>query len=177
MALLYREMIQATQAEPSRSLEVIPEGVAGISATLDKMVALTKSYKLHPMVRDLAEQIITALPPKNPWAEVDAVKDWVSRNIRYTGDIGDLEHIKTPDALLVDRFGDCDDMALLAGTLLKSIGYAVRYVAVASGDYADYSHVYLEVKIGARWVGIETTENVPLGWRPPSNIPPMVRHV
>ena len=177
MALLTREMVvPGTPEEPRSTLRWIPEGAVGIGATLDAMVALARQYRTDMTIRRLAEQIVAAVPGKSWYGEAEAVQNWVRNNVRYTMDVADVETIKTPVALLFDRFGDCDDMALLAGTLLSSIGHPVRFVATGSNG-TDYDHVYLETKIGSKWVGVETTESVTLGWKPVSTILPMIRHV
>lgn len=166
MALLTREMLDIQAGREPATLEILPEDSPGATRrTLGKMVALTKEYKFDPAIRALAEAIVSAVPAKNVWAEVTAVRDWVANNIRYTGDIGDVEHIKTPVALLMDRYGDCDDMALLTGTLLKSIGYAVKYIATGATFPDEFDHVFTATRIGNRWVNIETTADVPLGWQ------------
>ena len=175
--ILTREMLPPAVPEESRtSLRWIPDGAAGIGATLDAMVALTRQYRTELMVRKLAEQIIAGVPGKSWYGEAEAIQNWVRNNMRYTMDVADVETLKTPVALLYNRFGDCDDMALLAGTLLSSIGHPVRYVATGSNG-SDFDHVYLETKIGNKWVGVETTEPVTLGWKPTSTILPLIRHV
>lgn len=173
-----------TEAEPKKAesrLYAIPDGHAGIAVTLDRMVELTKEYRVNIIIRRLAEQIISPVPAKSWYNEIQAIQQWVRRHIRYTEDVADVEMLKTPVALLETPFGDCDDMSLLAGTLLSSIGKAVRYVAVSTNDPYNYEHVYVEVKIGprndARWIGVETTEDVPLGWTPQPQRLRMVRHV
>jgi transglutaminase-like putative cysteine protease len=140
------------------------------------MVSLTREYRLDTDIRALAEQIVANVPGKNWYGEAEAVQNWVRDNVRYTQDIYDVETVKTPLVLIQSRFGDCDDMALLAGTLLQTIGHPVRYVAVGE-DGVNFEHVYVETKIGTRWVGVETTEDVPLGWVPPNPQPKMIRHV
>lgn len=178
MAILTREMLPPQAAEiPESTLRWIPEGSAGIGATLDAMVGLTRQYRTDLTVRRLAEQIVVAVPSKSWYGEAEAIQNWVRNNIRYTMDVADVETLKTPVALLHDRFGDCDDMSLLAGALLSSIGHPVRYVATGSNGLGDYDHVYLQTKIGNKWIGVETTEPVALGWQPISSILPLVRHV
>lgn len=170
-------MLPPMQEErPNNTLGFIPDGAPGIAATLDKMVAWTREYRTDLTLRKLAEQIISALPSKNYTAEVQAVQNWVRENIRYTQDVADVETLKSPLYLLFNRFGDCDDMSLLAGTLLSTLGHAVRYVAV--GQYpGEFDHVYVETRIGPRWVGVETTEPVGIGWTPEPQGARMVRHV
>lgn len=177
MALLTREMLPPQAAEtPTNTLRWIPDGIAGIGATLDAMVALTRQYRTNLTIRNLAEQIVSAVPGKSWYGEAEAIQNWVRNNIRYTMDVADVETLKSPVALLFDRFGDCDDMSMLSGALLSSIGHPVRYVATGSNGM-DYDHVFLQTKIGNRWIGVETTEDVALGWQPISSIVPMVRHV
>lgn len=155
----------------------MPDGFAGIAFTLNRMVALTKEYRVNLTIRRLAESIVQLIPGKSYTEEAMAVQDWVRGNIRYTQDVWDVETLKTPLALIVDRFGDCDDMTLLAGTLLQTLGHPVRYVAVGCSDPNAYEHVYLETRIGTRWTGMELTENVPLGWCPQPQLIRMVRNV
>lgn len=179
MALLTRQQLQeAPEFDGETSLlREIPEGAAGIRVTLDEMVRLTRNYRTDPAIRQLAESILSAIPARNYWAEVQGVRDWVANNIRYTMDIDGVETIKTPLELLRARFGDCDDMSLLAGVLLQSIGHPVRYVATGPDSPDNFEHVYVETKIGPRWVSVETTEDVSLGWQPPDHLARMVRHV
>lgn len=162
---------------PKRSIRAIPDGADGIRATVDEMVRMTREYRTDPIVRSLAESIVAGLPNHGYWAEVEAIRKWVQRNIRYTMDVFDVETLKTPLALLRERFGDCDDMTTLTGTLLQSIGHPVRYVAVGPEHPENFEHVYLRTKIGNRWIGVETTEDVPLGWEPPNQVAFMQRNV
>ena len=178
MALLTREMLgDLPEPLPKTTLHAIPDGSAGIAATLDYMVTETKKYRTDLTLRSLAENIIANVAIKNYWAEAEAVQNWVRSNIRYTQDVYDVETIKDPLTLVFSRFGDCDDMALLAGTLLITLGHPVRYVATGASEPGEFDHVYVETKIANRWVGVETTENVPLGWIPEPQIARMVRHV
>lgn len=165
------------QNQPSRSIRPIPDGPDGIRATLDEMVRMTREQRLEPTIRALAESIIAGLPNHSYWDEVEAVRKWVMRNIRYTMDVFDVETLKTPLALLRDRFGDCDDMTTLTGTLLQAIGHPVSYIAVGPDSPENFEHVYPITKIGNRWVAVETTEDVPLGWEPPRRAAYMRRNV
>ena len=140
------------------------------------MVRLTKIYRSTTPIRDAAERIIAGVREKDYTGEAAAVQAWVRDNVRYTRDVFDVETLKTPLETLRTLHGDCDDKSLLAGTILQTIGFPVRYVAVGVAP-GRYDHVYAETKIGAHWVGVETTEPVSLGWRPESIAAPMVAHV
>jgi transglutaminase-like putative cysteine protease len=178
MALLTREMLPETQPEaPSNELFNIPDGTDGIRTTLDFMVRLTREYRTDLTIRKLAEQIVQSVPRKAYMSEAQAIQDWVRNTIRYTQDVYDVEMVKTPLATYFSHSGDCDDMSLLAGVLMNTIGHPVRYVAVGTRTPGEFEHVYPEAKIGRRWVAMETTEDVALGWEPQPQLSRMVRNV
>lgn len=179
MALIFppNPALQADE-EPQAIMRAMPDGVPGIAATLDEMARLARIYKSDLGIRHQAEAIISAVASRNFFGEVQAVRDWVFNNIRYTMDIDGVETIKTPLELLKNRFGDCDDMTTLAGALLASIGYQVRFVAVGPDSPDNFEHVLLEAKFGRdRWFPVELTENVSVGWSPPEAVARMVRRV
>lgn len=147
-------------------LRAIPEGAAGIRATLNIMAAIARQYRAMPDMRYQAEAIVHDLPGKDYAAEAAAIQAWVRDSIRYTQDVNGVETLKTPDVTLETGQGDCDDKALLAATLLESIGHPARFVAIASASPAAYDHVFTETKIGEHWYGVETTEPVDFPWAP-----------
>lgn len=156
-------------ARPSNTLSelrAIPEGAAGIRATLNIMGAIARQYRAMPAMRYQAEAIIHDIPGKNYMGEVAAIQSWVRDTIRYTQDVNGIETLKTPDVTIETGQGDCDDKSLLAATLLESIGHPAHFVAIASASPAAYDHVYVETKVGEQWYGVETTEPVDFPWAP-----------
>ena len=139
------------------------------------MCQLTKKGKKDPLIRELALRIVNHLPPKKWGAEVMAIRDFVRDHIRFTRDIRGVETLQTPKNTLRLRAGDCDDMAILTASLLEAIHHPTRFMAVGFSP-ANYCHVFPETKIGGRWVSVETTENVNLGWYPKGVKSAMVRH-
>lgn len=128
-----------------------------------KRIALV--YKKRLAIRQLAANLVNDLPPKAYAAEVERLFNYVKNNIRYTRDVYEVETLQTPDKTLEFGYGDCDDMVLLLATLLLAIGHPVRFVAMGM-EPGRFSHVFLETKIGADWVALETTEPVGVGWEP-----------
>lgn len=159
------------------SLGFLSGGADSISQTIALMVKLVKQYRKDPQIRALSESIIQDVPEKDAVGEVRAVFNWVRDNIRYTQDVRDVETLKTPDATIYSAQGDCDDQSTLFATLVETIGYAARFVAVGMSEPGVYEHVYSEVKLGTRWIGADTTENVSLGWVPPNPVAIMIRHI
>lgn len=130
------------------------------------MAKIIRQSKRKIKFRELALSIVANLPPKCWSCEAKAVQQYIFNNIRYVRDIDDIDTISTPEKTLEYRQGDCDDMVILAGTLLQSIGHPVRLLAVGFNK-KPLSHVLLETLIGDKWVAMELTESLPLGIYPP----------
>lgn len=163
--LYHRSMYLGTMNSTTATLMMIPEGVAGISATLELMCRIVKEYKKSMNIRSKAIELCDGFEQKDTVSEVKALHAFVRDQIRYINDVSDVETIQTPDKTLELRAGDCDDKSTLICTLLESIGFKTRFVAIGF-IWGEYSHVYAEVKLGTKWVALETTEPVELGWQP-----------
>lgn len=174
MALLTMQVAQPEQA--LSSLAMIPEGAAGIRATLDAMIRAARAASTTLEIRDLAESIVVAVPSKDYYSEIRAIQQWTKAHIRYTRDPITTETLKLPHALLTNPQGDCDDQATLVAALAMAIGFPARFVAIGVHDPSVFEHVYAEVKLGDEWVSVETTEPVGIGWQPDNVRAKMVRH-
>lgn len=164
------------QNRPTYQLSFIPDGVAGIRATLRTMHRVTKSYKTHPLIRELALQIVRNVPEHSAYAEARAVLKFVQNSIRYVNDIAGVETIQTPDQTLRIGQGDCDDKSILFGSLMQAIGKPIRYVAIGTVK-GRFEHVLPQVKIGDKWLTAETIYKWPLGKNPPHFADYIVEHV
>ena len=163
-----------THREPgtitTHELRGIPAGVEGTRQTLQIMRELVREWKMHPLVRQLAKNIVQPCASKHTRCEVERLHAYVSRKIRYVRDVQGVETIQAPDVTLRDRAGDCDDQAVLVGALLNSIGHPVRFVAIGFRP-GQFVHVFTETPIGPNWVAVETTEpGWPLGHKPRGGI-------
>lgn len=152
-------------SSPVATLQMIPDGIPGIMETLKIMSRIVKDYKKSLPVRTLAVSL-TSICNQKDWAcEVSTLHAFVRDQIRYINDITDVETVHTPDVILSQRAGDCDDKSLLLASLLESIGHPTRFVAIGFQPGV-FSHVYVETKIGNNWIPLETTEDVEAGWQP-----------
>lgn len=147
------------------TLSQIPNGKPGVAATLAIMRRLTRSGKKTPLIRELALRIVNPIPPKDWRGEITAIRDYVRSNIRYTRDIRGVETLQSPVQTLRLRAGDCDDMAILTASLLESIHHPTKFTAIGFAPN-QFCHVYPQTKIAHKWVTVETTEPVRLGWIP-----------
>lgn len=143
----------------------IPGGVAGTRATLLKMRELVRSGKKSLPVRLTALSLIRRNGQKDWIGEAKNLHAFVRDKIRYVKDIRGVETLHTPEKLLELRQGDCDDKSVLLASLLESIGHPTRFVA-SGRSRGLYCHVLVETKIGNKWIPLETTEPVEMGWYP-----------
>lgn len=149
-----------------QTLKGLPSGRAGVRQTLVYMRDWVREYRVSPVVRQLAINILRSVPSKNWLAEAEAIRRWVAGNIRYTRDVAGVETLQTPEVTLKMRAGDCDDQATLIAAMLESVGFETRIVAIGARD-GDFDHVYVEAAVPGRgWLSVETTEPVTIGWEP-----------
>lgn len=151
------------------TVEDIPDGDAGIAATLRKMVELARQGKRDPGVIEVANSLVRDVPQGDRLGEVKALHAFVRDHIRYTNDIGGIEPVellRTCEATLTMGCGDCDDKSILLAALLCSIGRPARIVAVALRPSRHFSHVLVETPRGKGWMPLETILDVEAGWGP-----------
>jgi len=157
----------------SSQLHELPDGARGTLATLKFMRALVKKSKRSHVVRSKVLALTADLVQKDYLSEMRRVHAFVRDSIRYVRDIRNVETLQTPEKTLEIRQGDCDDKSTLVAAMLEVIGHPTRFVAMGFRG-KPFCHVYVETKIGARWVGVETTEPVDFGWHPPGMTSRMV---
>jgi transglutaminase-like putative cysteine protease len=140
------------------------------------MQKIAEQSKNNFEVRATALRLVESLPQKDFLSEVKAIHRYVRDDIRYVKDIEGVETLATPIQTIRMGQGDCDDKSLLAAALLVSIGHPSRFVAVGRTP-GIFEHVLVETKIKERWVPVETTEPVPVGWYPPGMTQRLVYHI
>lgn len=154
-------MQNLAQLHRSYQLHAIPDGPAGVRATLRHMSGLVRRFKVNPIIRELAIRIVATVTEKKKRAQARAVQNFVRKTIYYVPDVRGVETVQDPVKTLQLKAGDCDDQSTLAASLLESIGFATKFVAVARAGR--FCHVLTQVRIGPNWVSLETTEPWPLG--------------
>lgn len=156
----------APKTLPSKLIQT-PDGVNGVKQTLVHMQAFVKQFKKDMRIRQQALSLTKNLMQKDWHAEIKSLFNFVKYEIRYIKDIAGVETLQTPPATLELKQGDCDDKSTLLASLLESIGYKTRFVAVGF-DGENFSHVFVQVKLKNRWISLETTEPVNMGWTAPN---------
>jgi len=146
-------------------LALIPEGRAGVVETLRVMSRLVRDGKKNLAVRQRAMYLTRSCQQKDYACEVRSLHAFVRDEIRYVNDVRDVETVASPEKTLEFNAGDCDDKATLLAAMLESIGHPTRFIAIGFEPQV-FEHVYVETKIGASWIALETTEPVEAGWNP-----------
>lgn len=130
--------------------------------------------------RQVADNLTKHLPQKAWIAEIRALHNFVRDEIRYLRDVNGIETVQYPEFVLRNRTGDCDDKATLLATLLEAIGHPARFRAVGFRPGV-LEHVLVDTQVGKgrnkKWLPLETTENVDIGWQPPNIRHQMIRHL
>ena len=157
----------------TRALSEIPDGKAGIIATLKAMRGLVRTSKTSVPVRTLALRIVGGVKGKDWPGEARAVHNWVRDNIRFVRDVTDVETLHDAERVLMFGQGDCDDKSILFAALMESIGHPTRFVAVGFAPDV-YEHVFSETLIGTRWIPSDTTEPREFGWAAPDTVSRLV---
>jgi hypothetical protein len=93
-----------------------------------------------PDVRKITREIISGLQAHDLWGEFISIIAWVKKNIRYTGDGLNIEQVQHPRTTLREKSGDCDCMAALACSMLRSIGHESGIALINSKGEADVDH-------------------------------------
>jgi hypothetical protein len=157
------------------TIEEVGTGDAGVRRKLIRIRELQERAKRDPRFRAQALSLVAGLPPRDHDREIAAVVRFVRGRVRYVRDPWSptgLELFVEPQLMLEHALegsssaqGDCDDMALLGGALLETLGYPTR--SRVGGSRPDWRHVWTEVFHPERgWTPLEWTRAVPIGFDP-----------
>jgi transglutaminase-like putative cysteine protease len=130
----------------------LPGGDAGTVRTLGMMRELVRQGARSLAVRNTAIDVIRSAGVRahDTLGEVRALYTWVRDRVRFVGDPVGVELLQGAPYTLQSRSGDCDDYAILLGSMLQSIGVPVdvRFKVIGANPSRprSFSHVYLTVK-------------------------------
>ena len=160
--------------KPSRPVRIttrrIPSGARGTDWTVEQIRSFILEGAKDFRVRRRVVEILMAqkVHARDYLGEIKALFEWVQRNIRYTRDPHRVELLHSARRMLELRAGDCDDMTIVLGAMLQSIGHPVRIVVVGPNPKRPnlFTHVYPEVRFRGRWIAVDATVPHPMGWKP-----------
>ncbi len=149
------------------------------SETIDDRISYLEAEindgKRSDRVRQIASSILTGKNSEGDWnikerdwnAEIAGAYDYVRENVRYTRDIHDVELFQKADRTLDLKIGDCDDIAILLGSILGNIGYPV-IIRVIATDGQDFHHVYLLAGVPphspTEFIALDASQDERPGW-------------
>ena len=144
--------------------------------TMNKMKDIINSSIKDFYVRRWAEKIVENAG-KDDYTKVDFIYNFLVSHVKYLKDPHHVELLKTPKvSLQLLEVGetpslDCDCMAILSLSLIKSIGIPVALRATSYKPDGKFSHVYGLVFIKSQgWVPFDLVKFQGLGWEAPNMI-------
>lgn len=132
-----------------------------------------------PLVRAVTLRLLRLYDvPARAYAEqAAAIQHWIQRNLLYVHEPADQWY--TARRVLWMGGGDCDDLAILAGSMCGAIRLPSRVTILQKQGKG--VHVYTKVGLPPlspdRWVPMECTMRVPFGWNPLHATPEELRRV
>lgn len=153
------------------NLKQIPNGVRGTRETIKEMARLVNAGKKKYKIICIATDIVRNVPERDKVGEVRAIFNWVKNNIRFTEDVYDVETISDPLYTISRGAGDCDDLSILMNSLCAAIGFDTKFKTIKANkkNPNQFSHVYSLIKVNGKWIPADPSQNVSLGWEPPSH--------
>jgi len=119
---------------------------------LSFMLRIADEYGHHPYFRDLSARICEGLSGYQRGAAGSRICGWVRETIRYWREAG--EQIQTPLQTLRVRYGDCDDLVVLAAALLTAADVPWRFETL--GRPARHIRIGFQDEKGG-WESVELT--------------------
>lgn len=111
-------------------------------------------------MRALALAVTRACRARDDRCELKAIFDFVTANVRYTGDIVGKDTFQSAKRTLEFRGGDCDDHSILNAVLAGANGFTTKF-RITSNTGASWDHIYCMAAVPkhrpAQWVALDTT--------------------
>ncbi len=104
----------------------------------------SKIDPLNPQIRNTAASIAGASPGEWGVNQLVELYLWMKENIHYVSDPARQEYFASATETLKDKAGDCEDQAMLASSLINSVGGTSKVVFAYS-----CSHAFASVFISA----------------------------
>jgi hypothetical protein len=141
--------------------------------------SIIKEYREHPTIHAFAVRILRqgGARARDYAQQARIIHGWVQRNLLFVHEAGDM--FTCPDRVLFQGGGDCDCHTAVVGSLLETVRIPANIVVLRRNGRG--FHVYAEAKIPpngrGRWVPMETTLPVPMGWDPRKASPDEIRRL
>jgi len=149
--------------------------VKNLDERVGYIVKMIRKGKLDARVKALTVKLLSrkdangdwVVPEKNWHAEVVTIFKFVRSKLRYVHDAYGVDQYTHPIRSFQMGGVDCDDAAIVLGSMLQAVGYEVRLRVVRSVGADDWDHIYLLVRIKDRWWALDASVDQPAGWEVP----------
>jgi len=155
------------QLVPTKAL--LP-GTQGNLQTIVVIVPMVRRDAVEDLeVRRLALDLVADCPNEFE-CQVGKLFEY-ARSIRFARDPIDAERVADAATTIAEQSGDCADKSILLASLLGSIGWVSRFVALNFYDDLEshgFDHLLIEAqRDDGSWVPLDATpEAAPVGWEP-----------
>jgi len=157
-------------------LAALPQGAGDFATyvTLGAMRGMVQRDFVLPAIRLTAGEIVAGAGGKDGTEQAHAIRDWLTTHVEFLRDPdrGEMLHGPAWQVRRVRANGsvsvDCDDVAMLAAALGRSIGLRARFTVVGFRyPGAPYRHIWTDLvspQPGSAWVDCDITreqQNLP----------------
>lgn len=142
----------------------MPSGKPATDLTLRVMADTIRKASTSEPMRAKAIDLLQGVYALTPRDYIRAVSQFVRERVTLINEADEI--LICPIKMLADieagrAFGDCDDIVLLAGSLVRTLGLPVRLKAVFPAPEGHYQHVFFEYRFpdDPAWRPLDLTIN------------------
>lgn len=130
------------------------------------MRRLAINAAVQPAVREVGARIVLGVPGMDGTLQAKVIREWIADHVEFLRDPYGVEALHEPVVMLraILTRGvvqvDCDDVAILAAALGRTIGLRARFVTVGfNSPTAPFRHVWTELADPRAqvWVDVDVT--------------------
>lgn len=139
----------------------------------DQMIRSTKDPGVYQRARGILSRRCGdgwCIPERDWQGEVAALFADTRNQVRYTMDPVDFDAFQTARKTLELHTGDCDDMVIQLGAMLRSVGYRVRMRIYHTRGFPTWNHIALRCQLpNGEWMTLDPIVAKPPGWEVPQS--------
>lgn len=113
-----------------------------------------------PLMRRLGLAVTNGVKARDDMGELEAIFDFVVKNVRYSGDIAGKDTFQTALRTLQFGAGDCDDNAVCCAALAMENGFESKF-RITSNQGTSWDHILAMAAIPkhkpSKWIALDTT--------------------
>lgn len=139
-------------------------GDLGVQQTVAHMRRMVDRAIVNPGFRKYVSTLVTQVGSNNRTVQARAIREWLEGHTSFLRDPDGVELLHDPVLLLTQAamghiiHVDCDDVAMLAAAMGRTVGLRARFVVVGfRGPNAPFVHVWAELGGNTNWIDMDVT--------------------